>query len=59
MDYTCPYCNQEVALETDGYEVLDGTCPECGEDIAADAQDQHIGNLVSSAENLSDLKRGR
>ena len=54
MDYECPYCKQEVALETDGYEVLDGECPECGEDIAEDAQSQHIGNLVTSAEDLVD-----
>ena len=59
MDYDCPHCGEEVCLETDGYEVLDGSCPECGEDIAQDAQREHIGNLVSSAENISDLKRGR
>jgi len=59
MDYTCPYCGEDICIETDGYETLDSECPECGEDIAEDAQREHIGNLMASAENLTDLINDR
>lgn len=29
-EHYCENCDQEVVLEVDGYELLDGSCPECG-----------------------------
>ena len=49
MDYYCENCHQEVALEVDGYRILDGECPECGAPIWEDAQASLIGGLIDAA----------
>jgi hypothetical protein len=44
MDYYCKHCHEEVALEVDGYKILDSDCPECGYPI--DYEDASI-DLIS------------
>ena len=30
MEIYCPRCDEDFAVEMDGYKILDSCCPECG-----------------------------